>query len=119
MARFEDLLCKPATWTVVNSAVNGIATATKAAVAARVHYITGVTVSASDLPASSVQVQILDGATILDQWEIPAAQFAPIPINFNRPYQCSTNSLASITLSALGSGIRGTVVIKGFTSTAP
>jgi hypothetical protein len=97
--------------------VNGIATATKSAVATMSHFITGVTVSASDLPTGAVQVQILNGVTVLDQWEIPAAQFAPIPINFVRPYACSPNADAKITLSALGAGVRGTVVLRGFTST--
>lgn len=117
MARSEDLAWKPATWTVVASAVNGIATATKTGVQSMSHFITGVTVSASDLPSGAVQVQIKNGATVLDQWEIPAAAFAPIPINFQRPYACSPGADAVITLSALGAGVRGTVVLRGFTST--
>lgn len=117
MARTEDLLCKPATWAVVQSGVNVPLVATKAADQQMCHYITGISISASDLPAASVEVQILDGAVVLDQYEIPAALFAPIIHNFMRPYRCSQNTAANATVTAMGTGVRGTVVLKGFTGT--
>ena len=117
MARTEDLLCKPATWAEVQTAVNAIVTATHTATPRMCHFITGFSISASDLPASSVTVQILNGVVVLDQYEMPSALFAPVIHNFIRPYQCGENTDATITMGALGSGVRGTLVLKGFTAT--
>jgi hypothetical protein len=117
MARTEDLLCKPATWAEVQTAVNATVTATHAATPRMCHFITGFSISASDIPASAVTIQILNGAIVLDQYEMPSALFAPVIHNFIRPYQCSENTAATITMGALGTGVRGTLVLKGFTAT--
>lgn len=118
MARGEDLLFKPATWSVIATAVNGIATATKLAITGQQHFITAVSISCSGIPVTSVQVLIKEGSNVLDQWELPPAQFAPITPNFIRPYVGSPSSDVSITVGAMGAGIRGTVCIRGFTAMA-
>lgn len=115
MARIEDLMAKPSTWSVPNSAVNGAVTATQAGVVNNTHFITGVSVSCSAQPTGSAQVQILDGAVVLDQWEVPAAAFSPIIVQFSRPFRCTRDSAASVTMGALGAAVRGTVTIRGFT----
>ncbi len=117
MARMEDLLAKPAMWAIVSSAVNGACNAQIAGQFGMCHIITGLSYSASDLPATAAQVQVLNGVTVLDQLEIPAAVFAAVIHNFIRPYRCSEGALASVTMGALGAGVRGTVVLKGFTGT--
>lgn len=113
----EDLMSKPAMWAVVATAVNGAVTATFAGQAGMCHFITGLSYSASDLPVSAAQVQILNGATILDQLEIPSAVFAAVIHNFIRPYRCDIGTAASMTMGAMGAGVRGTIVLKGFTGT--
>lgn len=118
MARAEDLLFKPAQWAVPVSQIGAITTATKAGLAGKQHFIVGVSISCSGLPATSSQVFIYDGVTILDQWEIPPAQFAPITPNFIRPYVGSPGADVSVSMGSLGAGIRGTVCIRGFTAMA-
>ena len=117
--RQEDLLCKPIQWSVIDTQVNATATASLSGVTGKQHAICGLSLSASGQPSASVTVQILDGATVLDRWEIPPAQFAPIVHNYTRPFLCSNGSTASVTVTALGAGIRATLVLKGFTGMAP
>lgn len=119
MARLEDLLCKPVQWSPVATNVNATTTATKAGAAGKQHFISGISVSASGQPATAVTVTILDGVTVLDQWEIPAASFAPIVHNYLRPFACSAGADAGVSVTAMGAGIRSTVVLKGFTGMAP
>lgn len=118
MARMEDLLAKPAQWTIVNTGIAAIATATKAGIQAQEHYVCGVSISCSGLPATSVIVQLLDGVGILDQWELPAAMFAPIISNFTRPYKGSPGNLVSLVVGSFGAGNRGTAVLRGWTAMA-
>lgn len=118
MARAEDLLFAPTQWYVVATAVNGNAVATMPARAKARHYIVGVDISASAAPAATVSATLKDGAATMMQLEIPAAAFAPLMHNYMRPWEGSTNSDAVLTLPALGAGVRGTVVLRGFTQLA-
>src|SRR3954470_21750373 len=118
MARAEDLLFKPAQWTIVATNINGIAYAEQFGIPGKQHFIVGLSISCSGLPATSVQVLIRDNLTILDQWEIPPAQFAPMTPNFIRPYVGSPGGSVNVILGAMGAGIRGTVCMRGFTSMA-
>ena len=118
MRRFEDRAFAPTTWTVVASQTNATATATRAATAAKQHFITGITFSMSAAPAAAVTVQVLDGATVLDQFQVPAAAQAPMVHNYHPPLQLTTGNSASITVGALGAGVVGTVVLKGKTFSA-
>jgi len=117
MARSEDLLYAPSKWSVVDSQVAGACTATKAAsTAGQRHFITGISISASAAPVSAMVAQLLDGVTVLDQWEIPAAAFSPIVLNFVRPFRGSANTLASLTLSTGGAGVTTSITLRGFTA---
>lgn len=116
--RLEDLLCKPIQWSPVTSVVNGVATATQSGITGKQHFICGISISASGQPTAAVTVTIKDGTTVLDQWEVPAAQFAPIVHNYTRPFVCSNGSDASVSVTSMGAGIRGTAVLKGFTGMA-
>lgn len=116
MARLEDLAFAPITWTVVTQATNGTCTATKAAETGRRHWIAGVSVSASAAPLTNVLVQLNDDSVVWDQWELPAAAFAPLVYNYARPYRGGTNAPVNVTVGAMGAGVRCTVVLRGFTT---
>lgn len=109
---------RPAEWSVVASAVAGVATATKAADPGRRHYITGFTLSASGgAVAAAVAFQIREsaGANIRDQIEVPAAVLAPLIQDFDNPMECPPGQSADATVPSLGAGVKGTVVLKGYT----
>ncbi len=113
MPRFEDSAFAPTQWTVVASQTNATATATKAADATKQHYLTGISFSMSAAPAAPVTVQVKDGTTVLDQFQIPAAAQAPLILNYVPPLAITPGNLAEITVGALGAGVVGTVVLKG------
>lgn len=104
-------------WTEVTTQnSNTAATATKAAIAQQVHYITGYSVSCSAAPAAAVSVTVTNGATTVEQVELPAAAFSPVVVNFAAPIRCGTNAAAAISCPAVGVGTRSTVVLRGFTT---
>ena len=116
MASQESLLVGPLGWpSVVARATNAAATATKAAVTNQQHIISGVSISASAAPAAAVVVTLKAGAVIIDEWNLPAAAFAPIVIEFKRPFILDLNTLAELNIPALGAGVIGTAVIRGLT----
>lgn len=117
MPRMEDLLGAQTEWTVVATATNAVSTATKAAVVGQRHYVTWLTVSASAAPAATVTATVKDGTTPITTFEIPASAIAPIFIPIARSLRGSVNSLVEISVPALGTGVKGTVTIGGFTRT--
>lgn len=120
MPRSEDLLYAPSKWTVVASGTNTTVTATQAAPAGKQrNYIVGVSISASAAPAAPVTVQIREaaGSVVHDQFVIPAVAFAPIVINYVRPIEIGQGQNCDVTLPALGSGVVGTVTVRGFVTT--
>jgi hypothetical protein len=119
MPRFEDAALAPTQWTVVDSQTNATATATQAAVAGKQHFITGISFSMSAAPAAAVAVQVRQGTTVLDQFQIPAAAQAPLIHNYTPPLAITPGQSANITVGALGSGVVGTVVVKGKTFLNP
>lgn len=117
--RAEDLLFAPAKWTIVATATNGSVTATRSAPAAgKRNYVVAVSISASGAPSAAVTARIRTsaGATTMDQLELPAAAFAPIVINYVRPLEGADAASVDVTLPALGAGVTGTVVVRGFTT---
>jgi hypothetical protein len=108
---------RPAEWSVVASAVAGVATATRAAEPGRRHYITGVTLSGAAAPAAAVSAQVRDsaGANIRDQIEIPAAIFPPIIPEYESPIEGPSGASVDVTLPSLGGAVRGTATIRGYT----
>lgn len=119
MPRFEDKAFAPTTWTVVDSKTNATATATQAAAAGKQHFITGISFSMSAQPVGPVTLQVKDGATVIDQFQIPAAAQAPLIHNYHPPLQITAGAAAEITVGALGSAVVGTVVLKGKTFLNP
>jgi len=118
MPRAEDLLFSATRWVIVATGTNAIVTASRAGVAGRHNFIVAISLSASGQPATPVtaQVRANSGGTILDQLEIPAAAFAPIVINYVRPLEVTVSQQCDVNLPALGSGITGTVTLRGFTA---
>jgi hypothetical protein len=120
MPRAEDLLFAPAKWTIVVTGTNTTVTAVRAAPTGNQrNYVVAISISASGVPATNVTAQVRsnNGANILDQFEIPAAAFAPIVINYVRPLEVGQGLNCDLNLPALGAGVIGTVVLRGFTST--
>src|SRR5258705_10968250 len=99
MARSEDMLFSPTKWNVVASGSNTAVTASRAGEAGKSHYIVAISISGSGQPVTPVtaRVRANNGATTLDQFELPAQAFAPIVINYVRPLrvaegqQCDVN----------------------------
>ncbi len=100
---------------VATQNTNSAATATRAAVAGMRHYITGYTVSCAAAPAAAVSLTITNGATTVEQAELPAAAFSPVVVNLSHPIRCDINAAAAITCPAVGGTTRSTVVLRGYT----
>lgn len=115
LMRYADLVAAPIQWREKDQQTNATATATKAAQAGFKHMVLGISVSASAQPASNTLVELKNGATVLDQWEIPAFAFAPIVLDFSRPYECDVNAAAVLTVGAMGAGVRCSIQLKGRT----
>lgn len=116
MASAEALLFGPLGWSVIHS--GGAATlsqATKAAIAGAEHVISGFSISANGVPAAAVLAQLKDGVTVIDQWFIPASAFAPIIMDFKRPFVITVGTLAELSLPSLGGAISGSVTLRGLT----
>lgn len=119
MPRLEVLMAGPLGWSVVNApASNNAALSTKAAAAGLQHIISGVSFSSNGIPAAAVLVTLKDGVTVLDQWYVPASLFAPIVIEFKRPFVITAGALTEINLPALGAGVSGSVTLRGITVAA-
>lgn len=119
MARAEACLFGPLGWpSVIASGTAAVATATKAAAPGFQHILSGITISASGTPAAAVTVTLKDGTTVIDQWEIPAAAFAPIVIEYKRPFIITVGNLVELSIPSLGAAIKGTAVIRGLSVTA-
>lgn len=104
-----------AAWAVAATpGTNAIATATKAAGGAgKQHRCFSVSGSFSAAPAAAVQLQLLDGATVLQNWDITAA--GPFHFSFPLGINGSTNTAMSATLGAGGAAIVGKVNLTGYT----
>lgn len=116
MATLDQLLARPIQWAEVDSQTNAQAAAVRAAATGMQHYICSISISASAAPAAAVQAEVRQGSTVLDRFEIPAAAFSPFVHNYSRPLQGATGGTVSVVIPALGAGVRGTAVIKGFTA---
>lgn len=115
MASIEQKAWEPAQWSVVDTKTNATATATKAAATGQRHLITGVSISFSGTPAAAVVVDVKDGATVLERYQVPAANVAPIITNFVPPIAATTGNEVSVTVGAAGTGIVASVGIRGKT----
>lgn len=97
-------------WTVTGSADNAVATATRAAVSGKKHYITGVTASFSGTATKLLQVK--DGTTVI--WEDYVVN--GYQMKFPQPIEATSGNAVSAELAASGTaGIIGKVNLTGFT----
>lgn len=111
----EELLFKPSTDSTVASAVNATATATLPAPGAGKRWmVTGIQISASAAPVAAVSAELQINTVQEMRWEIPASAFAPIIMNFKRPFRGGVDHAVDAILPALGAGVRGTIVVLGF-----
>lgn len=115
MADLSRVGIGPTLWCVPASATNAVATATKAAAAARQHFINGITISSSAVPAAAATVKVFDGTTVLDQFEIPTGFIGPFSVEYKHALAVTVGAACSISAGALGSGVVCTVVLRGRT----
>lgn len=95
----------------VATAVNGSAAVTLAAPSNNMRWlILSTSISASAAPAAAVSVTITSGSTTIERLEIPAAAFSPIIVGTS--YRGNPGEAVTVTLPALGSGVRGTVGVR-------
>lgn len=107
----------PVTWAETATGTAATVTATKAAVAGQVHYITGYTFSISANPASAGLLELRRGSTALDAIQIPAAAVAPITVNFPIPIRAGVNQAVSVTVPSLGGTGVVQLALRGYTVT--
>lgn len=115
MASIEQKAWEPTQWSVVDTQTNATATATRAGAANRQHFVTGLAISFSAAPTAAVVVELRDGATVLERYQIPAANTAPIMTNFMPPIAITTGNAATVTVGAAGAGVVASVSVRGKT----
>lgn len=125
MAAMETLLAGKTEWSVVATGTNTTVTATKASTgqAGTKHYVWGLSMSADGAPGSGLTAKLQkDSQTVtLDAWQIPAAMFAPLVLNYLHAFEGTDNGAGagfgdvSLTIPALGAGVTAVAVIKGTT----
>jgi hypothetical protein len=118
MSARDKHLATPIQWSVIATQTNATATATKAKIAAMRHYIIGFSFSSSGALAAAVTLTVQDStnAVVLDEFRIPINTPMPLVVNYGtHPLEGGTNADVQITVGALGAGIVGEVVLKGYT----
>lgn len=121
MPRSEDLLFAPSKWVIVAAGTNTNVNALQAAPAGKQRlYVVGISISATAAPTAAEPLLVIlsaQGGTTLDQFYIPQAAFAPIVINYVRPLEVPQGQSVNLFLPALGAGVIGSAVMRGFTTT--
>ena len=104
-------------WPVIATQTHATATATQGApsVKGSQHFVTGWTFSYSGGTPAVGTIQLLDGATVIDQIEIPALTIGPIICEYVKGYLITKGDACSLTCGDLGSGIKVTLVLRGRT----
>jgi len=102
-------------WVELDSGT-GTETAVRAAVALEQHYVTGITVSFDAAVDAAVLVQVrTNTTTILDAFYIPAAQIAPIRINYLHPLEGVLAATVDLNCPDPGATTNVQLVLHGFT----
>ena len=105
-------------WSVrASGGANAVSTATKAASTQLGvnHYVTWVFVSSNGQPAAAVVALVRENAsTTRYEFQIPAAAFSNVHVNFAFPLRITENTSVDITCPALGAGVTSSVVIGGY-----
>lgn len=107
---------------IAATGTNAIVTATfpKSGQAASCVFVTKIVYSASAAPAATVEATLTGGQTAAEaaqtlKFEIPAAAFAPVTIDFGvHPLKCVANTDAVLTIPALGAAVIGSAQVYGY-----
>lgn len=95
------------------TASNAAATATRAAVAGKSHFVTRITAGFSGTaPGTQILCQLKDGTTVIGNYACPAT--GVLDIRFERPVQITAGNACSLVLAAGGSGAVGNVTLNSF-----
>lgn len=113
----------PTTWSVIATATNATATATKAAVAhtnvtvpAQRHVITGFSFSASTgAYTGSPTLTVYNDTMPIYTFQLDSTSHAPLNVELPHPFVCNQGVACSISATALGAGLVATVCIRGMT----
>lgn len=107
-------------WAVTqDSAANTSQTLSKAAVAAKRHYLLAceVVISAAAVGTADIVVTVQDGGTVL--WKSIVGAGAPrgerVGVVFSQPLQCSVNTAAQVVVGAGGASVVTTANLCGYT----
>lgn len=115
----ERALFGPPSWAEMDTETNATVTATKAGVASKQHLMFKVVYSFSGAPATALELDIKDGASVIARFQIPASLTAPVPLDFGmRPMRATAGNDLVATIGAAGSGIVCTVWFEGDTIAA-
>lgn len=117
MPDFNKLAAAPVQWSQKGTGTNAVATAAQAGATGLRQVVTGFTVSASGAVAATVTVTLKDSTTnaILDEFVLPTGTLEPIIHDYTHPLLSSVGGGVSMAVPALGAGIVGEVILRGFT----
>ncbi len=107
--RFDIEAMGPGEETQSATAVNGIATITLTGVAGQAWVIASGWISQSAAPATAVSFTVNDGVADIERIELPASLIGPVPL---RRIVGAAGRTLTLTLPALGSGVRGTISVS-------
>lgn len=111
-----------AKWPQIASGTAATVTATAAAPGAGAragHFVTGWTWSYSGGTPAVATIQLLDGATVIDQIETPATTTVnPIVVEYAKGFYITPGNSAVLTCGSLGTGVKCTIVLRGKTVAA-
>lgn len=83
------------------------------------HWIRGITVSCDAAPGAALTVTLRSGAgTVMDQFYIPNAAFAPIVISYRPPLKAGVNEAVTFETTATSGGAKVGVVVRYVTGSA-
>lgn len=108
-----------ADWRQSATATAGVATATQAGVAGRIHAFDTVLITVAGSVAAAVQAEIRSGVTVLGVINIQAGAVGPIFASWQRPFRCAASEAASVVVPSLGAGVRCDVLVTGVTILQP
>lgn len=113
MSALDQTFFRSAKILAVQSATNGVATATVAATERVKTLVTAIAISANGQPGAAAEASLTVGATTVPI-QIPAAAFALIFINFAQaPLESDYNEAVSVSVPALGASVKCSVAVFG------
>lgn len=101
----------------VVSSANASANVTKASVAGRFHYLTGIVVGVSGAASAGDTTVIVSigGVSTATFYVPPSSRGNALALEFTDPIQCGPGKALAVDVAAAGAGAVTTTVIKGYT----